>query len=423
MIDLKRESLEEQGHLSALRREFHRHPELGLHEYRTASRIEEELDRIGIPHTRVGETGVLGILAGADGGNGAVALRADIDALPIQETHETEYTSTAPGIMHACGHDAHAASLLGAARLLAKHREQMPGEVRFIFQPAEEIGQGAKPFIEAGALDGVDRIFGLHTAYDLPVGTVGLKPGLNNAAVDHFSIQIKGKAAHVSTPQLGADALYIASQLVVGLQAIATRRTSPVDPVVIGIGKLAAGTAYNAVAESALLEGTTRTVSQEQRYRLRELIDQAAKATAAIYGGTASITWTDFTPPLINDPRACSEAAAIATDLGAAVVADRALSLSGDNFAEYQLYVPGAYAYVGTGNPNLSNTTVTNHNGDFDIDEAALPLGAALLAAYAIETLQKLAPSHQRSYKCPPTTLSNPPLSTAASAATPSPDR
>lgn len=136
MIDLKRESLEEQVHLSALRREFHRHPELGLHEYRTASRIEEELDRIGIPHTRVGETGVLGILAGADGGNGAVALRADIDALPIQETHETEYTSTAPGIMHACGHDAHAASLLGAARLLAKHREQMPGEVRFIFQPA-----------------------------------------------------------------------------------------------------------------------------------------------------------------------------------------------------------------------------------------------------------------------------------------------
>lgn len=184
-----------------------------------------------------------------------------------------------------------------------------------------------------------------------------------------------------------ADALYIASQLVVGLQALVTRCTSPIDPVVIGVGKLSAGTTYNAVAESAVLEGTTRTVSQEQRYRLRDLVNQAAKNTAAIYGGTAELVWTDFTPPLINDPQVCEEAAKVVNRLGGTVVTDRALFLSGDNFAEFQLYVPGAYAYLGTGNPELPHTLISNHNGGFDIDESALPLGAALYAGYAMGKL------------------------------------
>ena len=169
-------------------------------------------------------------------GEGVVVLRADIDALPIQETSGAQYCSRTPGVMHACGHDAHTACLLGAAMLLAKHRAEFGGEVRLIFQPAEEIGQGAKPFVEAGAMEGADRVFGIHTASDLRSGTVGLKPGLNNAAVDHFSIQVRGKSAHVSTPQLGVDALYIASQIVVALQALVTRLTSPVEPVIIGVG-------------------------------------------------------------------------------------------------------------------------------------------------------------------------------------------
>lgn len=392
MIELKQEALREQEYLTALRREFHRHPELGLHEFRTAGRIEEELNRFGIPHSRVGETGVLGILRGEEGEGGVVALRADIDALPIQETHETDYISAVPGVMHACGHDAHTACLLGAAKLLAAHRAEFAGEIRLLFQPAEEIGQGAKPFVETGVLAGASRVFGLHTAYDLPAGTVGLKPGLNNAAVDHFRIGIHGKAAHVSTPDLGADALYIASQLIIALQALVTRRTSPVEPVVIGVGKLSAGTTYNAVAESAVLEGTTRTVSQEQRFRLRKLVDQAAQNTAAIYGGTADIVWTDFTPPLINDPQVCAEAAEVVKQLGGTVVTDRALSLGGDNFAEFQLVVPGAYAYLGTGNPELPHTRISNHNGGFDIDESVLPLGAALYAGYALEELRRQLP-------------------------------
>ena len=252
MNALKEECQQLRDELIALRQEFHRDPELGLHEYHTAARIERELDRCGIPHERVGETAVVGHLTGNGNGSGLVVLRADIDALPIQETNDVPYRSQTPGMMHACGHDAHTTCLLGAAKVLSAHRADFGGEVRFLFQPAEEIGQGARPLIAAGMLDGAQRVFGLHTASDLPAGTVGVKPGANNAGVDHFIIRIHGKSAHVSTPQLGVDALYIASELVVALQSIVTRMTSPVEPVLIGVGKLNAGTAYNAVAETAV---------------------------------------------------------------------------------------------------------------------------------------------------------------------------
>ena len=191
-MDVRKAAEAARDYLVSIRREFHQHPELSMQEFRTAQRIEEELDRLGIPHTRVGETGVLGTLRGEKEGGRAVVLRADIDALPIEETHECAYRSQNPGVMHACGHDAHAACLLGGAKILAEHRDAFGGEVRLVFQPAEEIGQGAKPFIAAGVLDGAERVFGLHTAHDLRSGTVGLKPGLNNAAVDHFRIEVHG---------------------------------------------------------------------------------------------------------------------------------------------------------------------------------------------------------------------------------------
>lgn len=389
MTAIQEQLEQEKTYLSALRREFHRRPELSLQEFCTAARIEEELDRFGIPHTRVGETGVLGTLRGTGTGAGGVVLRADIDALPIQERSGAEYCSQTPGVMHACGHDVHITCLLGAAKLLAERRAAFGGEVRFVFQPAEEIGQGAKPFVEAGVLDGADRVFGLHVAPDLPIGTVGLKPGLNNAAVDLFSIQVHGKSAHVAQPQLGVDALYIASQTVVALQALVTRLTSPVEPVIIGVGKLQAGTTYNALAGSAVLEGTTRTISQESRARVREQITRTARNIADIYGGRAEVQWTDITAALINDPQACQEAAAAAKLLGEGVrvITDRSLSLCGDNFAEYLLHTPGAYAYLGSGNPALPNTLSSLHSEDFDVDEKALTLGAGLYAGYALSRL------------------------------------
>ena len=372
--------------LTDLRRELHQHAELALQEYKTAEIIERELDLAGIPHSRVGQTGVLGIIKGARAGNNVIALRADIDGLPVQQTNDVPYRSLTDGVMHACGHDSHVASLLGAARVLSQHAASLSGEVRLIFQPAEETGHGAKDFIEAGVLNGVQRVFGLHAAADLPVGTISATPHINMAAVDHVRIEVRGKGAHVSRPHQGSDALYIASHIVVGLQALVARKTSPVEPVILGIGKLQSGTAYNSVAEVAVLEGTTRTVSQESRAKARADIDLLAANIAEVYGGSAQVIWRDVTPAVINPPDVTLEVAAVAAAIGPeiTVIANKPLSLGGDNFAEFQLEVPGVYAFVGTGNPEVLNSTSSHHNGNFDIDEAALPIAAALYANYAL---------------------------------------
>lgn len=385
-MDIRKLAEEEQEYLVALRRKFHSHPELSLKEYETADEIGAQLYSFGIESQRVGETGVLGIIRGAGADTGrVVVLRADIDALPITESHHAEYESQNPGVMHACGHDAHTACLLGAAKILQKNRAQFGGEVRLVFQPAEEIGAGAEPFIKAGVLQGAQRVFGLHVASDLESGRIGVKKGINNASVDHFRIVITGKAAHVSTPQQGVDALYIASQTVVAAQALVTRMTSPVNPVIIGIGMLHSGTSYNIVAGEAVLEGTTRTISRETRAKVKELLTNTARQIAGIYGGEAEVVWTDYASPLINHAEVCDEAAEVIRKLWdeQTLVTDRALSLGGDNFAEYLLNIPGAYVYLGTANHAKPNTCLAVHNDGFDIDEAVLQNGAALYAGYA----------------------------------------
>ena len=360
-----------------------------MKEYETAAKIEEELTRIGVAHRRIRETGVFASISGEKGSGKVLVLRADMDALSMEDLLDKSYRSVNSGYAHACGHDAHTAVLLHAVKLLQERRHEFAGEIRFFFQPGEEIGKGAKPFVAAGVLEGAERVFGLHTAYDLEAGTVGLKPGINNAAVDHFRIRVHGKSTHVSTPHLGVDALYIASQIVVAVQGLVTRRTSPTEPVIIGIGKLNAGTTYNAVAAFAEMEGTTRTISQESRDRVRAQVSETAQSIAALYGGTAEIEWTDFAAALVNDPQVCEEAARVVDELlgEGHVVTDRELSLSGDNFAEFELYKPGAYAYLGTGNPDLPHTMITNHNGGFDVDENALVTGAGLYVGYTVARL------------------------------------
>ena len=375
-----------ENELIAHRRHLHQNPELGFDLPETTAYVMQQLREYGYEPKAVGKAGISAVV-GPDGGK-TFLIRGDMDALPMKEETGLPFSSI-NGKMHACGHDFHTSALLGAAKLLKVHESELKGQVKLMFQPAEEIGQGAKPFIAAGVLDGAERVFGLHTAHDLRSGTVGLKPGLNNAAVDHFRIEVHGKSTHVSTPHLGTDALYIASQIVVAVQGLVTRMTSPTEPVIIGIGCLNAGTTYNAVAEHAVMEGTTRTVSQESRDRIRRLVSETADSIAAIYGGTAEIVWTDFAAALINDAEVCREAAAVADSLlgEGHVVTDRELSLSGDNFAEFELYRPGAYAYLGTGNPDKPHTVVSNHNGGFDVDEDALVTGAALYAGYALARL------------------------------------
>ncbi len=374
-------------YVRALRRDFHQHPEIAFQEHRTADRIEEELRKLDIDCFRVSETGVIGILRGGRPGDREIALRADIDALPMSEDNVVEYRSLEKGRMHACGHDVHTAALLGAARILTDRREELAGTVRFLFQPAEEIGAGAKRFCreKEKTLGRAQRVFGLHTAPDLHTGVLGVKPGINNASVDHFTIRIRGKAAHVCKPNEGVDALYIGSQIVVALQALVTRMSSPVEPVIIGVGKFTAGDGYNIVAEEAVLEGTTRNISAANRQRINALVTKAAESTAALYGGTAELSWEDFALPLVNPPETTREVQAV---LGALVGAenictDRELYLSGDDFSDYQAEIPGVYVYLGTGNPSVPGTENAYHTSHFNVDEAAIPVGSAAYAAYA----------------------------------------
>ena len=391
MDDLKRQALGLQEELTALRRDFHMHPETGREEFRTAQRIEEELDKLGVAHRRVAGTGVWATIPGTGKGSGAVVLRADIDALPLQERSDVPYRSQTDGRMHACGHDAHNACLLGAAKLLAANRGRFGGEAWLIFQPAEECAMSTGEIFAEGLMDGVKRVFGLHCAPDLPSDTVGIKPGANNAGVDRFTITVHGLSAHVATPQFGVDALYVAAQIVVGLQALVTRRSDPVEPLLIGVGQLTAGRTYNAVAEQAVLTGTTRTVSHETRERVRGEVDRLVKLTAETYGGTAEVEWTYFASPLINDADACGE---LAEEVAAhwpeiKIERDRPIYLTGDDFAEYLLQAKGVYAYLGTHDPARPGTGWNIHDERFDIDEAALPLGAWLHAAAAIRWLSE----------------------------------
>ena len=374
-----------------LRRYFHSHPELPKEEFNTAKKIEEELDKLNIEHKRVGETGVYAEIIGTkdDKANKTIVLRADIDALPIEETNNCEYKSLNEGVMHACGHDAHTASLLVSAKILSENKNLFSGKIKLCFQQAEEIGYGARLFIDGGYLEGASRSFGIHVGSNIPVGSIVIMEGANNASVDWFRISIEGKASHVSTPELGCDAAYIISQIVVAVQSLVTRTTSPMENVLIGIGKINAGTGYNIVAENATAEGTIRVFSPEIRNSIKERLENLVYSISQIYGAKAHIEWKDFTSPLINDSIATKEAQIVARKLFEKdkIITSRKPSLSGDDMAEFINKVPGVYAFVGTRNEAIENTTVAHHNSNFDIDENGLKTSIKITTLYALEYL------------------------------------
>ncbi|MBQ1490377.1 MAG: amidohydrolase [Blautia sp.] len=372
-----------------MRRCFHENPELAFQEWQTAQRIEEELDSFGLEHFRVGETGVCAILKGSAPGP-VLGLRADMDALPIEEKTQLPYASKKKGLMHACGHDVHTACLLGAAKVLSAHQADLRGEVRFFFQQAEEVAQGGRIFTSSQAVQGLSSVFGLHSAPDVPAGTLVLKKGVNNASVDHFTIRIQGKASHVCAPQEGIDALVIACQIVVALQAIATRRTNPIHPVIIGVGKLNAGDAYNIVAKEAILEGTTRLISPQDRILVNELVHRTAKDIARIYGGEALAEWENYTDVLSNeDPGYEQVYDALSSTIGEDTIrTQREVSLSGDDFAAFLSVAPGAYAYLGTQDETNPQTKSPIHSDTFTVNEEALGLGCASYVGYVVGTLQ-----------------------------------
>lgn len=380
---------QDKDYIISLRRWFHSHPELSMKEFETAKRIEKELNAIGILARRVGGTGVLGVLKGRKGPGRRVVLRADTDALPIQDEKTVPYASQCPGVMHACGHDAHTAALLGAARALKKLEDSLSGEIGFVFQPGEEYGKGAVLFLQDGALEGADRSFGVHMQSNLPVGQVAMNLGAENASVDHFTIRIHGRSAHVSTPELGADALYAAAQIVTALQGLVGRLKSPTDPALIGVGVLRSGEGYNIVAREAVIEGTVRCFSEETRAMLNAKIADTARSIAALYNTTAEVENESFTRALINDARVYAETAPLVEKVvGRGNLVVKELSLGGDDMAEIMAVVPGVYAFVGSGSEAVPGSRLAHHTPGFDIDERCLPIAAGLYVESALSWLK-----------------------------------
>lgn len=392
---LKEYVLEQKEYLTNMRQYFHAHPEVSLQEYHTCEKIEEELNLAGIPHRRVGETGVYAWIDGkketADQKKASriAALRADIDALAMEDLKTVSYRSSNPGVCHACGHDAHTATLLTAARILKSKEQEFSGQIRLFFQQAEEIGAGARLFVQDGLLEGVSRVFGAHVSSRLESGKIALTAGPQNASCDYFKIKVRGRGAHVSTPHLGVDAAYVASQIVVNLQSIAARSTNPLDTIVVGVGVVRAGTQYNIVAEHAELEGTTRTFLPEVREFTNRRVREIAEQTAHMYGAEAEVEFKDFAAPLINDPQAVKEVTAVTEQLidRGQIVGDFEKALGADDFADYLAVTRGMYAFVGTHSEKKPGSGVAHHHGLFDVDEEALLLSCNVYVDYALWVL------------------------------------
>ncbi|MCI8341643.1 MAG: amidohydrolase [Firmicutes bacterium] len=392
-MSIKEYVLNEKEYIIEMRRHFHAHPEVSLKEYETCKKIEKELDTMGIPHRRVGETGVYGWIDGKKGNGGkTIVLRGDIDALAMEDLKNTAYHSQNPNTCHACGHDAHTATMLGAAKILKKKENEFSGQIRLFFQQAEEIGQGARLFVGEGLMNGASRVFGAHVSSSLESGKIALTKGPQAASCDYFKIKITGKGAHVSRPHLGIDAAYIASQIVVALQSVVARNTDPLETVVVGVGVVKAGTQYNIIAEHAEIEGTTRSFMPEVRKFTNDRVRQIAEETATLYGGKAEVEFKDFAAPLVNDGQAVDEVTHVTEKIWPAenIVSDFEKALGADDFADYLSVTKGMYAFVGTKNANNPNTAVAHHHGLFDIDEEALLLSCNVYVDYALWVLNEM---------------------------------
>jgi amidohydrolase len=369
--------------LVAVRRDLHRHPELSMAERRTADLVEKALRRMGLRPRRCAGTGVLADVAGGAPGS-TVLLRADMDALPIRETPGRSYGSRVPGVMHACGHDGHTACLLGAAERLAA-RPPARGRVRLAFQPGEEGADGARAMVRDGALRSPvpAAALGLHLWIQLPAGKVAVLDGPCMAAVDWFEIRVRGKGGHAAYPHVAVDPVVIAAHVVTALQSLVSRRTDPRDSVVVTVGRLQAGTAFNVIPGEAVLEGTVRTYRQDTRRRIARELRRIAESTARAFGARAEVRHEFQLPPTVNDPGL----AAIFRDAAADVVGRRNVvsaepSMGGEDVGLLFGRNPGAFAFLGCRNARRG-IVHEHHHPAFDIDEAALPVGRDLLEAAA----------------------------------------
>ena len=388
--NLKELLREEEAQMIAWRRHLHQYPELSFREEKTPAMIADilrscELDEV---RTQVGGRGVRGLLRGAAPGP-TVALRADFDALPIQDQKEVPYKSRIPGVMHACGHDGHTATLLGLARVLARHRQHLKGNVVFIFQHAEEENPGgAQQMVADGVLEGVDAIFGAHLWASEPVGKVLTAPGPLMANVDDFLLEIKGKGGHAAMPEQTVDAIVVGSHIVTALQTIASRNVSPLEHVVVTVGTFQAGDNANVIADTCPMSGTVRTFLPQLRELAERRLKEIVNGTAAMLGATVSIRYDRGYPAVINSEREAAIAweAAVAA-VGAEQVERMKPTMGGEDFSYYLQQVPGAFIFVGAGNPE-KGAAYPHHHPRFDIDEQAMLISAEVLGRTALRYMQ-----------------------------------
>lgn len=390
-INFKEQAQEIHDELIEIRRWFHMHPELSFEEVETGKKIAEILRKHGIEvKEQVGKTGLVGILKGGKSGK-VVGLRADIDALPITEINEVSYKSTVEGKMHACGHDSHMTSLIGAAMLLSKVKDQIPGTVKFIFEPAEEINQGAKAMIADGALKDpdVDAIYGLHNSPNIDAEKVGVKEGPLMAAVDTIKIKIHGESGHGAVPHKARDAIVAASAVVMNLQTIVSRKISAFETAVVSIGTFHGGKANNVISESVEMTGTCRTYNPEVRKQLPDLMRNIVEKICEAHHTTGELEYEFTLPAVMNEKKtAAIGKKAVAKIVGEEGVVMPELTGGGEDFALYQQKVPGTFYFLGVRNEEKG---IVNewHSQNFNIDERALWVGAGIYAQSAFDYLNE----------------------------------
>ena len=363
-------------------RYLHQHPELAMEERQTTEFVRSILSENGVRLPETGlETGLIAELG--TGRKPVVALRADMDALPIQEATGLPYASCCPGIMHACGHDFHTACMLGAALLLKEREDTLPGTVKVIFQPAEEVNRGAVLMVSTGLLDDVQLFLSGHTYPWYPAGSIGIRPGPVMAAADHFSVRIRGKGCHAAHPELGNDPIPASAAMITAFQTIISRRTDPFDSAVVSVTRVEAGNTWNVTPETAWMEGTVRAMTAHVRDEIHRRLDQMAADIARAYGCEAAVEYEQGPDPVVNDAEVCERAADTARQLGMHVEVNPPAMIAED-FSEYLRIAPGAMFRIGTGGD------YDNHHPSFTADPAALFPAARFFAALAVKELERL---------------------------------
>lgn len=389
-IDFNAEANAMRDELVARRRDFHMHPETAFEEYRTANIVAEELNKLGLEvQTGIGKTGVVGVLEGDKEGP-TVLVRADMDALPILEANETDYVSTVAGKMHACGHDGHTTIALGVAKLFSQHRDKLSGRIKFVFQPAEEIGAGAKAMVDDGVLHNPrpDVSMGLHLWNTSPVGEINVKSGPVMAGISRFEIEISGKGGHGAMPHETIDPIICAAQMILSLQTIVSRNASPLESVVFSVGQITAGTAHNIIPDSAKIYGTYRMYTEEMRELVTQRLYEIAEHTATAMRCGVDIDVEHQGLPVVNDEAVTERLRQAWVKLGKEDDFFYEMTTASEDVARLMDDIPGMFFFLGSGNDE-KGLNYGHHHPRFDFDEDVLPIGVAVLSAAVAEYIVK----------------------------------